>query len=67
MSIPSQVFDARICKALGLEPAGIVSLAIKIAAGDLVTVDVRRLVSAEEAGALLDAIEEERFTLEKRP
>jgi len=67
MPLPSHDFAPRICKALGLEPAGIVSLAIKVAAGDLVTVDVRRLVSAEEAGTILDAIEEERFTLEKRP
>jgi hypothetical protein len=67
MPLPSHDFGARICKALGLEPAGIVSLSINVAAGDLVTVDVRRLVSAEEAGTILDAIEEERFTLERRP
>ena len=67
MALPDRSFGRRICKALGLDPNRVTAITLKIAVGELVTVDVCRLVSAEEADGVLEVLEEERFTLEKRP
>jgi hypothetical protein len=65
MALPDRSFGFRICKALGLDPERVTAINIKLSVGELVTVDVCRLVSAEEADRVLEVLEEERFTLEK--
>ncbi len=67
MVLPDRSFDLRICKALGIDPHGVRAVTLRLAVGELVEVDICRLVSAEEADGLVEVLEEERFTLEKRP
>lgn len=60
-------FGKQICLALGLDPVGVVSVNLRIAAGDLVTAEVKRFLSKDEAEAVLEVVASEKFVLEKRP
>jgi hypothetical protein len=63
----SDDFGKRICLALGLDPVGVASINLRIAAGDLITAEVKLLLSKEEADGVLEVVTAQKFVLEKLP
>lgn len=60
-------FGKRFCLALGLEPDRVLEINLRIAAGELVTADVRYFLTEKQAEDALEAIATQRFLLEKLP